>query len=75
MKSKVLSTGMSHLDAKSSGSLGIATLIWVFSTQIVCVILGITLAVAIHPGKNLGGDVPSVTTSTEYTDIFGDFLR
>ena len=67
--------GMSHLKSKSSWKLGAAVLTWTFSTQVISVIIGILLAIAIHPGHNLGGTPPPVKASTAYTDVFGDFLR
>ncbi|ELU01905.1 hypothetical protein CAPTEDRAFT_220763 [Capitella teleta] len=67
--------GMSHLKSKSSGKLGAAVLTWTFATQIISVIIGIILAILIHPGHDLGGTPPPVKASTAYTDVFGDFLR
>ncbi|PAA70161.1 hypothetical protein BOX15_Mlig005305g2 [Macrostomum lignano] len=45
-----LISGLSSLDAKSSGKMGSCALLYYFSTTIAAVILGIILVVIIHPG-------------------------
>uniref|UniRef100_A0A1I8IEJ0 WD_REPEATS_REGION domain-containing protein n=1 Tax=Macrostomum lignano TaxID=282301 RepID=A0A1I8IEJ0_9PLAT len=47
-----LISGLSSLDAKSSGKMGSCALLYYFSTTIAAVILGIILVVTIHPGSS-----------------------
>ncbi|XP_023933109.1 excitatory amino acid transporter 3 [Lingula anatina] len=71
-----LVTGVGALEVKTSGSIGIATLVYIIVTQVIGVMIGIILAVSIRPGTDLG-DEPQFGTasSTEYGDTFADMLR
>ena len=63
------------MDARASGKLGAITMMYIFTTQLIGVIVGIILAVSIQPGNSLGGELTGTVPATSYTDIFIDFLR
>jgi len=73
-----LISGLSALDAKASGRMGIRALAYYFSTTIFAAIVGIICVLAIHPGnpgikENLGSGAQKQTVST--LDAFLDLIR
>ena len=68
-------SAVSSLEAKASGKIGAVTMALILGTQIIGVIQGIIFTVAVHPGTNLGGEVPKSKGNTKYGDIFADLLR
>ncbi|XP_011680022.1 excitatory amino acid transporter [Strongylocentrotus purpuratus] len=76
-----LITGLTGLDAKSSGKLGGRALLYYFCTTCIAVIIGIILVVAIRPGrenikKNLGdgNQVKELTTLDAFLDLLRNFF-
>ena len=65
------------MESGSSGKLGAITLIYIFLTQLIAVIIGLILAVAIKPGAGFGDQPPDGATveKTSYTDVFTDLFR
>nr|AKN21395.1 slc1a-5 [Schmidtea mediterranea] len=75
-----LITGLSGLDAKSSGKMGLYAIVYYVVTTLMAVILGIILVVAIHPGnpnikKSLGPGSMTKKTDTDTLDAFLDLIR
>jgi len=73
-----LISGLSQLDAKSSGRMGSYALVYYFSTTIFAAIVGIICVLSIHPGdptikENLGTGKQETTLST--LDSFLDLIR
>lgn len=73
-----LITGLTGLDAKESGKLGMRALLYYFSTTFIAVIIGIIMVLSIHPGRSSlkeelgdGDSKPEITT----LDAFLDLLR
>lgn len=75
-----LIAGLSQLDAKSSGRMGIRALTYYFATTILAAIVGIIVVVVIHPGdpsmkkKGLGTDDRKVSTLDSVLDIIRNML-
>ncbi|XP_063052665.1 excitatory amino acid transporter 2b [Engraulis encrasicolus] len=73
-----LITGLSGLDAKSSGRLGTRAMVYYMSTTIIAAILGVILVLVIHPGnpkmkEQLGeGTIKDEVSSL---DAFFDLIR
>ena len=68
--------GVASMESSSSGKLGVITLIYIYLTQFIGVIVGLVIAVAIKPGAGFGDDPPgTIMTDTSYTDVFTDLLR
>ncbi len=65
------------MESSASGRLGVATLVYIFLTQLVAVILGVILVLAIRPGVGFGDTTPenSDTSHNSYTDVFTDLFR
>ncbi|XP_033101648.1 excitatory amino acid transporter 2-like [Anneissia japonica] len=74
-----LITGLTGLDAKSSGKLGFRTLLYYFCTTMIAVLIGIILVLTIRPGKStsakeeLGGK--GVSSDVTTLDAILDLLR
>lgn len=71
-----LVSGMTSLDTRSSGKLGLRAVVYYLTTTLAAVILGIILVVSIQPGKR--GDKPVGTTefrAVEPADTFLDLIR
>ncbi|XP_067293244.1 excitatory amino acid transporter 2b isoform X1 [Pseudorasbora parva] len=73
-----LITGLSGLDAKSSGRLGSRAMIYYMSTTIIAAVLGVILVLLIHPGnpklkENLGEGAENDEVSS--LDAFFDLIR
>ena len=71
----ILTLDISSMEASASGKLGAITMVYIFVTQFISVILGVILAVAIQPGSSFGGELTDAVSTTSYTDVFIDFLR
>ncbi|XP_065319248.1 excitatory amino acid transporter-like isoform X4 [Gordionus sp. m RMFG-2023] len=74
-----LISGLSQLDAKSSGKVGYRALVYYISTTIMAVVLGIILVVIIHPGnpdikKHLATE-EETTEPPSSLDAFMDLIR
>ncbi|KAK3578882.1 hypothetical protein CHS0354_010248 [Potamilus streckersoni] len=73
-----LIVGLSALDAKSSGRMGIRTLVYYFATTFAAIIVGIILVLCIHPGdpvlkdETIAGSKSSKLTSL---DALLDLIR
>ncbi|XP_064595453.1 excitatory amino acid transporter-like [Liolophura sinensis] len=74
-----LITGLAHLDARSSGRMGLRALIYYFSTTFIAIITGIVLVTIIHPGdKSIKENVQSTGTQKAQVsslDAFLDLIR
>ncbi|KAI7790604.1 putative excitatory amino acid transporter 2, partial [Triplophysa rosa] len=73
-----LITGLSGLDAKSSGRLGSRAMIYYMTTTIIAAVLGVILVLLIHPGnpklkENLGEGAENEEVSS--LDAFFDLIR
>lgn len=71
-----LISGMTSLDTRASGKLGLRAVVYYLTTTLLAVILGIVLVVAIEPGKR--GDKPeggSEFRDLEPADTFLDLIR
>ncbi len=70
-------SGVGSMESSASGRLGVATLVYIFLTQLVAVILGVILVLAIRPGVGFGDTTPenSDTSHNSYTDVFTDLFR
>ncbi|XP_034032735.1 excitatory amino acid transporter 2-like isoform X1 [Thalassophryne amazonica] len=73
-----LITGLSGLDAKSSGRLGTRAMVYYMSTTIIAAVLGVILVLVIHPGnpklkENLGEGEKNEDVSS--LDAFFDLIR
>ncbi|KAL3882281.1 hypothetical protein ACJMK2_028643 [Sinanodonta woodiana] len=72
-----LIVGVSALDPKSSGRMGLRTLVYYFSTTFAAIILGIILVICIHPGDPILKDETVTGSSSKVTsiDAFLDLIR
>ncbi|XP_052813216.1 excitatory amino acid transporter 2-like isoform X1 [Mya arenaria] len=73
-----LIVGVSSLDAKASGHMGIRTLIYYFGTTFMAIIIGVILVVTIHPGQMDLKDklaVSNVDSRLTGMDAFLDLAR
>ncbi|XP_076440413.1 excitatory amino acid transporter 3-like [Babylonia areolata] len=71
-----LVSGMTSLDTRASGKLGLRAVVYYLTTTLMAVILGIILVVSIEPGKR--GDKPeggSDFRDVEPVDTFLDLIR
>ena len=71
-----LISGMTSLDTRSSGKLGLRAVVYYMTTTLAAVVLGIILVVSIEPGKR--GDKPTGTKAfrkVEPADTFLDLIR
>ena len=70
-------SGVGSMESRTSGRLGVATLVYIFLTHLVAVILGVILVLAIRPGVGFGDTNPSSSDNSHnsYTDIFTDLFR
>ncbi|XP_071113102.1 excitatory amino acid transporter-like [Haliotis cracherodii] len=74
-----LITGIANLDGKSAGKMGVVTLAYYISTTVVALVVGLTLALAIRPGR--GNMMQSTTQEAGAAphlsprDAFLDLLR
>ncbi|XP_048239374.1 excitatory amino acid transporter 3-like [Haliotis rufescens] len=74
-----LITGIANLDGKSAGKMGVVTLAYYISTTVVALIVGLTLVLAIRPGR--GNMMQSTTQEAGAAphlspkDAFLDLLR
>ncbi|KAL8625646.1 hypothetical protein ACOMHN_043921 [Nucella lapillus] len=71
-----LVSGMTSLDTRASGKLGLRAVVYYLTTTLMAVILGIILVVSIQPGKR--GDKPkggSDFRDVEPVDTFLDLIR
>lgn len=71
-------SGLSQLDASSSGRMGSRALLYYFSTTIFAAIVGIVCVLSIHPGdpsikRDLGTGAENTKVST--LDAFLDLIR
>ncbi len=65
------------MESSASGRLGVATLVYILLTQLVAVIIGIILVLAIRPGVGFGDTPPTNSDNSynSYTDVFTDLFR
>ncbi|KAL3882278.1 hypothetical protein ACJMK2_028640 [Sinanodonta woodiana] len=73
-----LIVGLSALDAKSSGRMGIRTLVYYFATTFAAIIVGIILVLCIHPGDPVLKDntiVGSKSSKLTSLDALLDLIR
>ncbi|XP_037539330.1 excitatory amino acid transporter 2 isoform X1 [Nematolebias whitei] len=73
-----LITGLSGLDAKSSGRLGTRAMVYYMTTTVIAAVLGVILVLVIHPGnpklkENLGEGEENEDVSS--LDAFFDLIR
>ena len=70
-------SGVGSMESSASGRLGVATLLYIFLTQLVAVILGLILVLAIRPGVGFGDTPPTNSDNSDnsYTDVFTDLFR
>ena len=66
MKNVVHYTGLSQLDPKESGNIGIRTMVYFFCTSVLAVIVGIICVLAIHPGSRPIKDEEEIGTDDEH---------
>ncbi|KAM6471791.1 excitatory amino acid transporter 1 [Liasis olivaceus] len=70
-----LVTGVSALDSKASGRMGLLAVIYYMSTTIIAVLIGIIMVVIIHPGKGSKenmyreGKIVQVTAADAFLDL------
>ena len=73
-----LISGLSSLDARASGKMGLRAVIYYLTTTFLAVIVGIVLTVSIQPGKR-GGEPDELSEGEERVvntaDTFLDLLR
>ncbi len=69
--------GVAAMEGRASGRMGVLTLLYIFLTTLLGVVIGLVLAVAIRPGKGFNSRPPedAILPETSYTDIFADLLR
>ncbi|XP_026522102.1 excitatory amino acid transporter 1 isoform X4 [Notechis scutatus] len=71
----VIFTGMSALDSKASGKMGLRAVVYYMSTTIIAVLIGIIMVVIIHPGKgskekmHREGKIVQVTAADAFLDL------
>jgi len=51
IKSIIFTKALSDMDAKSSGKMGLYTIMYYSITTTICLVLGMTLVTSIHPGN------------------------
>ena len=56
----LLFVGVSSLDAKASGHMGLRTLLYYFGTTFMAIVIGVILVVSIHPGDPVLKDETAV---------------
>jgi Na+/H+-dicarboxylate symporter len=73
----VVVPGVASMESSASGKLGVITLLYIYLTQFLAVLIGLVLAIAIKPGAGFGDQPPDgvIMTDTSYTDVFTDLLR
>ncbi|XP_015672437.1 excitatory amino acid transporter 1 isoform X2 [Protobothrops mucrosquamatus] len=70
-----LVTGVSALDSKASGKMGLRAVVYYMSTTIIAVLIGIIMVVIIHPGKgskekmHREGKIVRVTAADAFLDL------
>ncbi|XP_026522103.1 excitatory amino acid transporter 1 isoform X5 [Notechis scutatus] len=70
-----LVTGVSALDSKASGKMGLRAVVYYMSTTIIAVLIGIIMVVIIHPGKgskekmHREGKIVQVTAADAFLDL------
>ncbi|MBN3306131.1 excitatory amino acid transporter 4 [Amia ocellicauda] len=73
-----LVTGLSSLDSKASGKMGIRAVVYYMVTTVIAVFIGIVMVMIIRPGKG-HRDSPTPTSSSieqvQATDAFLDLIR
>ncbi|KAL4228027.1 hypothetical protein ACF0H5_013465 [Mactra antiquata] len=70
--------GVSSLDAKASGHMGLRTLVYYFGTTFLAIIIGVILVVSIHPGDPVLKDETAVAKGDSRItslDAFLDLIR
>lgn len=75
---KFLFTGVSSLDAKASGHMGLRTLVYYFGTTFMAIVVGVILVVSIHPGDPVLKDETAVAKGDSRItslDAFLDLIR
>ncbi|XP_045216876.2 excitatory amino acid transporter-like [Mercenaria mercenaria] len=73
-----LIVGVSSLDAKASGHMGLRTLLYYFGTTFMAIIIGVILVVSIHPGDPVLKDETAVAKGDSRItslDAFLDLIR
>ncbi|KAK3102562.1 hypothetical protein FSP39_012210 [Pinctada imbricata] len=71
-----LISGLSSLDTRASGRMGLRAVIYYLTTTLVAVILGIILTISIQPGSRGGPPTASGTSKVVHpADTFLDLLR
>lgn len=70
-----LVSGLAGMDTKSSGKMGLYSIIYYMSTTFSAVLLGILLVCTIQPGKNAGAKVEGSAEPGNIVDSFLDLLR
>ncbi|VDM62765.1 unnamed protein product [Angiostrongylus costaricensis] len=72
-------TALAQMDAKQSGQMGLATVLYYLTTTVLATLLGIFLVMTIHPGDPSikAGTLPDVPVDTEVSplDTFLDLVR
>ena len=70
-------TGVSSLDAKSSGRLGLVSILYIVITQLIGCCIGVALGMIVKPGAKFSQDqnFKMSNTTTNYGDVFADLLR
>ncbi|KAL1022010.1 hypothetical protein UPYG_G00021040 [Umbra pygmaea] len=75
-----LMSGLSAMDTKASGRLGVLTITYYLWTTFIAVIVGIILVLAIHPGKGTekeghkGGSGPVMTSADALLDLIRNMI-
>ncbi|KAM3843498.1 excitatory amino acid transporter 1 isoform 1-T1 [Vipera latastei] len=70
-----LVTGVSALDSKASGKMGLRAVVYYMTTTIIAVLIGIIMVVIIHPGKgskekmHREGKIVQVTAADAFLDL------
>nr|XP_056704370.1 excitatory amino acid transporter 1 [Euleptes europaea] len=70
-----LVTGVSALDSKASGKMGLRAVVYYMSTTVIAVLIGIIMVVIIHPGKgskekmHREGKIVRVTAADAFLDL------
>ncbi|VDL73329.1 unnamed protein product [Nippostrongylus brasiliensis] len=74
-----LISALAQMDAKESGQMGLATVLYYLTTTVLATLLGIFLVMTIHPGDPSikAGSLPDVPVDTEVSplDTFLDLVR
>lgn len=67
--------GVSALDSKASGKMGLRAVVYYMTTTIIAVLIGIIMVVIIHPGKgskekmHREGKIVQVTAADAFLDL------